>query len=136
MTKFTKDGKGYHIAGKTYEMLEGSRAQVWHGTAYKTSGELTKKDLLKNKSGRIVSSKKHATAKREMRLKKYGYGTKKGKFGFVKIGKSMGRKMGKGKGKGSHKRRGKRGGSHGDVMPSMQDNLKPTLASNASEVSY
>jgi hypothetical protein len=31
------DGK-YHIAGKTFDMNEGSRAQVWHGTAYKTPG--------------------------------------------------------------------------------------------------
>ena len=31
------DGK-YHINGKTYPMLEGSRAQVMHGTAYKTPG--------------------------------------------------------------------------------------------------
>jgi hypothetical protein len=33
------DGK-YHIKGKTYEMLIGSRAQVWHGTAFKTNGNL------------------------------------------------------------------------------------------------
>jgi hypothetical protein len=64
----------------------GSRAQVWHGTAKKTSGGLTKSDLMKNKSGRIVSRAKHHTAKKEMRLVKHGYGTKKGKFGFVKMG--------------------------------------------------
>ena len=29
------DGK-YHIQGKKYDMLVGSRAQVMHGTAYKT----------------------------------------------------------------------------------------------------
>jgi hypothetical protein len=44
-----------------------------------------------NKWGRIVSKKKHATAKKEMRLKKYGYTAKKGKFGYVKI-KSSARK--------------------------------------------
>lgn len=77
------DGK-YHINGKSYEMLIGSRAQVYHGTAYKTPGELTKSQILMNKHGRIVSSKKHATAKREKRLEKAGYFTRKGKFGFIK----------------------------------------------------
>ena len=54
----------------------GTRAEVWHGTAKKTSGGLQKNDLLKNKSGRIVSRAKHNTAKKEMRLKKFGYGPK------------------------------------------------------------
>jgi hypothetical protein len=40
---------------------------------------------MKNKSGRIVSKSKHSTAKRENRLVKSGYGTKKGVFGFVKL---------------------------------------------------
>jgi len=65
---------------------EGTRAQVFHGNAVHTSGGLTKKDLMMNKHGRIVSRAKHQTAKKEMRLLKYGYGTKKGKFGFVKNG--------------------------------------------------
>ena len=63
----------------------GTRAQVWHGTAKHTSGGLTKSNLMQNKSGRIVSRAKHNTAKREMRLVKYGYGTKKGEFGYVKV---------------------------------------------------
>jgi len=66
----------------------GSRAEVFHGTAKKTSGGLEKKDLLKNKHGEIVSRKKHLTAKKEKRLEKFGYFTKKGKFGFVKKDKS------------------------------------------------
>ena len=81
----SSDGK-YHINGGVYELLLGTRAQVWHKTAYKTTGGLTKSHLLQNKSGRIVSVKKHSTAKKEKRLIKAGYGTKKGKFGFVKIG--------------------------------------------------
>tara|TARA_Y100000816_G_C26091980_1_gene577218 strand:+ start:644 stop:916 length:273 start_codon:yes stop_codon:yes gene_type:complete len=63
----------------------GSRREVFNGTAKRTSGGLEKKHLLKNKYGRIVSRKKHATAKREKRLVKYGYGAKKGKFGYVKV---------------------------------------------------
>ena len=62
----------------------GSRAEVWHGNAKKTTGGLTKKDLMKNKHGEIVSKKKHFTAKKEKRLEKAGYFTKKGQFGFVK----------------------------------------------------
>jgi DVNP family len=54
----------------------GTRAEVWHGTAKKTSGGLQKDDLLQNKSGRIVSKAKHHTAKKEMRLKKFGFGPK------------------------------------------------------------
>jgi hypothetical protein len=79
------DGK-YHISGKTFENLEGSRAQVWHGTAFKTPGGLKKDDLIMNKNGRIVSKKKHATAKRDNRLVKAGFLTKKGTFGFIKSG--------------------------------------------------
>ena len=74
----------YHIHGKHYKELFGSRHQVWNKTAYKTSGNLTRKHLLMNKWGRIVSNKKHFTAKREKRLQKYGYYAKKGKFGYVK----------------------------------------------------
>lgn len=74
----------YHIHGKSYQQLEGSRAQVWHGTAYRTSGGLTRNDLMMNKHGRIVSKRKHATAKREKRLEKAGYKTKKGVFGAVR----------------------------------------------------
>ena len=86
-----KDGK-YHINGKVYDKLEGSRAEVGHGTAYKTSGGLLKKDLFykviqskKGKTkGRWISLKKHQTAKKEKRLEKHGYFAQKGKFGYVK----------------------------------------------------
>lgn len=84
--KHMKGPNGYYnINGKRYELLEGSRAQVGHKTAYKTAGGLKLSDLFKNKHGRYVSKKKHFTAKRENRLKKAGYGTVKGKFGSVKI---------------------------------------------------
>ena len=36
----------------------GSRRKVWNGTAEKTKGGLTRKDLKKNKYGRIVSVKR------------------------------------------------------------------------------
>jgi|TARA_Y100000992_G_C21251195_1_gene485951 hypothetical protein len=81
----SSDGK-YHISGNTYDLLVGSRAQVHHGTAFKTSGGLTKKDIVMNKHGRIVSRKKSVTAKKEKRLEKAGYKPTKGKFKlFVKM---------------------------------------------------
>lgn len=74
------------------KLTVGSRRQVWNGTAKKTSGGLTKKDLIMS-HGHIVSRSKHNSAKKEMRLLKYGYGTQKGKFGFVKVGKRKSRKQ-------------------------------------------
>jgi hypothetical protein len=108
MTKYSRTSSGkYSVGGKTHDMLIGTRAQVWHGTAYKTTGGLTKNDLMKNKSGRIVSKAKHNTAKREKRLVKAGFLTKKGQFGFIKDGKSMRKGRGrKGSRKGSRKMRG------------------------------
>ena len=88
----SSDGK-YHVHGHKYDHLIGSRAQVWHGTAYKTAGGLTRKDLFYNKHGRIVSRAKHNTAKRERRLQKHGYTARKGKFGAVKMA-SNGRRRG------------------------------------------
>jgi len=71
--------------GKEFKKTIGTRAEVYHGTARRTSGGLTKNELMINKHGRIVSRRKHNTAKKEMRLLKYGFSTKKGKFGFVKV---------------------------------------------------
>ncbi len=85
------DGK-YHINGTEFELLEGSRAQVWHGTAYKTPGGLLKSNLMMNKHGRIVSKRKHTTAKKDKRLVKAGFLTKKGKFGFIKKSATRSRK--------------------------------------------
>jgi hypothetical protein len=65
----------------------GSRAQVMHGTAHHTTGGLTKTELKYNKAGRIVSRKKSMKAKKDKRLEKAGYKTRKGKFGFVKVKK-------------------------------------------------
>jgi hypothetical protein len=62
----------------------GTRSEVWHGVAKRTSGGLTKDELFKNKHGRIVSKNKYLSSSRENRLAKYGYGAKKGKFGYVK----------------------------------------------------
>lgn len=81
------------IGGK--QRTVGSRAEVWHGSAKKTSGGLTKSHLMQNKNGRIVSRKKHHTAKKDNRLVKAGYGTRKGHFGYVMKDGKTSRKRGK-----------------------------------------
>ena len=78
------DGK-YHIHGKTYKRLIGSRAEVMHGTAYKTAGNLTKNQLKYNKHHKIVSRAKSAKGAQMLkRLTDKGYYTRKGSFGYVK----------------------------------------------------
>ena len=82
----------------------GSKAEVYHGTALKTSGQLHKKDLVKTKKGRIVSRRKQAAGKKAIkRLFALGYKPTKGKFSLM-------RKSGKSK---KSRRTRKRGGSHG-----------------------
>ena len=60
----------------------GSRAEVYHGTAKKTSGGLTRTSLTKNKEGRIVSKRAQEHGKRIYRsvLSKMGYKPEKGSF--------------------------------------------------------
>lgn len=65
-------------------MVVGTRAQVWHGTADRTSGGLKKSDLIM-KNGRIKSKKASRSAKSNQNLKKAGWTFKKGEFGAVKI---------------------------------------------------
>ena len=90
VNKHLKGSDGlYHINGKSFKELtakgSGARSKVWHGTAYQTSGGLTKEDFIQNHRGRIVSKKKNKTAKAENRLLKHGYGYQKGKFGYVRV---------------------------------------------------
>lgn len=84
--KYPKIDGMYVIDGEKYKLLTGSRAQVWHGTAYKTTGGLLKGDLVKNKHGEIVSKKKHEQESKDSNLIKHGYGFKTdGTFGYEKI---------------------------------------------------
>ena len=93
-----KDGS-YHInvkgKKKTFKHLRGSRAQVFNGNAFQTTGGLTKNKLKKNKSGRIVSVNKSKKAGKEKQLQKLGYITKKGVFGAHKNGKLLVKKSNK-----------------------------------------
>ncbi len=87
MRKHMRHSDGhYHIHGHKYKMLIGSKAQVFHGTAYKTAGGLTKSGVMRSKSsGKFVSKKASKRAKSENRLGKAGWGTVKGKFGAVRL---------------------------------------------------
>ena len=94
----------YHIKGDKFPVLVGSRAQVMHKTAYKTTGGLTKKDLKKNKHGKIVSRAKSNKGPQMLkRLHDKGYFTRKGKFGAIK--KTKKNKKGKNK---TMKKKGKK----------------------------
>ena len=76
----------------TFQQTIGTHAQVWHGTAKKTSGGLTKTNLMKNKHGHIVSKKKHALGKKSIKhLFKLGFKPKKGTMKLFK--KRDGNKM-------------------------------------------
>ena len=86
------EGGGYTIKGKHYDKCVGSRAEVGHGTAYKTSGGLTKSDIKQNKHGRWVSKALSTLATKEKRLKRAGYHTKKGKFGSFKVNSGAAKK--------------------------------------------
>merc|ERR1719495_2274116 len=44
--------------------LIGTKAQVFRGTKTKTKGGLVKKDLMKNKNGKIISRKRHKAGKK------------------------------------------------------------------------
>lgn len=61
----------------------GSRCKVMHGNANKTSGGLTKEDLMYNKQGKIVSIKMSKNAKKEKRLEKAGWTVQEGVFGAI-----------------------------------------------------
>lgn len=116
--KHTKgsDGK-YHINGKLYDSLIGSRAQVMHGTVYKTTGGLKKGALKYNKHGKIVSTKKSSSNPLK-RLTQAGYRTVKGKFGSFKDG-AKGTKKRRRKSKRGSKRRSKRGSKRGSKRRGM-----------------
>lgn len=62
-----KDGK-YHIGNTKYDLLMGTREEVWDGVAYKTTGGLMKSELTINYLGKIVSLNKSVYEKKSNRL--------------------------------------------------------------------
>ena len=63
--------KKYYIY--IYNMVVGSRSQVFNGTADKTSGGLMKKDLFKDANGRIRSKKASQAAKKRIATKGHAF---------------------------------------------------------------
>jgi hypothetical protein len=49
----------------------GTRRQVWNGSAEKTIGGLRKDQLIKNKHGRIVSTRRHNRMKAKMDIEEH-----------------------------------------------------------------
>ena len=68
----------------TFDKKYGTRAEVMHGVAEMTTGRRRKSYFFKNKHGEIVSKKLSLLAKKEKRLEKAGYFTRKGVFGAFK----------------------------------------------------
>ena len=52
-------------------MPQKERLRVWNGELKKTAGGLTRKDLMKNSRGKIVSRKKSGAASKENNLGKW-----------------------------------------------------------------
>merc|ERR1712045_413685 len=59
-------------AARKARIVYGSMRRVWSGTADKTKGGLTKKDLIQNKNGKVVSKKQSGRASKN--FKKSGLG--------------------------------------------------------------
>lgn len=74
--KKEKDGH-YNINDKMYKTLIGTREEVYNEISYKTTGGLTKDDLLLNKLGKIVSKKKCILETKINRLEEVNLNKKK-----------------------------------------------------------
>jgi len=68
------------------------KLKVWKGLKKKTSGGLTKKDLMKNKRGKIVSRRQHRLAKKNNHLGNAGYKAEKSKFHLLNKQKKLTKK--------------------------------------------
>jgi hypothetical protein len=80
----TRKNESVQMGGKKIVSV-GSRRMVISGTAKRTAGGLTKKDLFLNKRGRIVSRKASAAGKKAIkRLRALGYIAKRGTFRLFK----------------------------------------------------
>ena len=102
----------------------GSKAQVYHGTAKHTVSYLYKKDLMKNKKGRIISKKQfHAGKKAIKRLFAAGYKPKKGTFKLFRKTKATKRSTRKR----STRRRGGFADSSGNTMSPMAGVMKAAV---------
>ena len=110
----------------------GSRAEVYHGTAKHTSGNLKKSDLMMHK-GRIVSRKAHAAGKKAIkRLRALGYVAKKGTFKLFRKGDA--KKSRKSSKKGRRTRR--RGGYFEDAPATPAADPMGATSTSAASATY
>jgi len=71
-TRGVKQKNGlYYFNEEVFTQLDGTRQEVWDGTAYKTTGGLIKKDLIIGAKGTIVSKIKTASSTADNRLMAY-----------------------------------------------------------------
>jgi hypothetical protein len=109
----------------------GSKAEVFHGTAKHTSGGLKKVDLMKVKSGRIVSRRKHAAGKKAIkRLFKLGFKPKRGTFKLFRGGAQQQQQQKKQQRK-SQRKRGGFVDMSGNQVGAMADMAKQVAALTA-----
>lgn len=95
----------------------GSKAEVWHQSADHTVSGLKKKDLMKNKRGRIISRKQHAAGKKAIkRLFSLGFKPKKGSFKLFHKGTARSTVSKKSK-RTTRRRRGGGGMTGDDIVP-------------------
>ena len=99
MDAATRRWKKQHPGMNAVATGKNAQLQVFHGNAYKTRGGLTKKDLMKNKHGRIVSKKASAAAKKRFKRSDVKAALAKGRKALAKkVGHSLSKKR-------SHKKR-------------------------------
>jgi hypothetical protein len=111
MTRISVHDDGmYHIGNRKYNKNKGSRAEVWHRTAYQTTGGLTHKNLKQNEEGRIVSRAKSRLGKTQKHLGSHLQSKGSGVFGSNKTMKNKSKKGGTTK-KGGMKNKSKKGGT-------------------------
>jgi len=113
----------------------GNKLMVFRGHAKHTPGGLTRKDLFRNKKGRIVSRRQHKSGlKAIQRLYALGYKPKKGTFKAMRKSMVDGRKK-KGTKKGTKKGK-KHGGAAGmvgnEAFADASGNMVPVASKMAS----
>ena len=107
----------------------GSRAQVFHSVALKTSGGLKKSDLMMKK-GRIISRRKSAAGKKAIKhLRALGFIAKKGTFKLFRKGDAQKSRKASSKKRRSTRRRG----GYADAAPAnaMKDMMGAVMGATA-----
>tara|TARA_B100001093_G_scaffold459144_1_gene472067 strand:+ start:1079 stop:1438 length:360 start_codon:yes stop_codon:yes gene_type:complete len=90
MDAATRRWKKQHPGMNAVAQGKNGKLEVFHNKAFKTRGGLTKKDLMKNKHGRIVSRKASAAAKKKFKRSDVKAALSRGRKALAKkVGHSM-----------------------------------------------